>query len=297
MLAPFMVLPVAEDIEEEPASPELVELGRMLFHDPRLSGDGKISCNTCHVLTGYGTDGRKVSIGSGGRPSRRNTPSVFNLALQPVIFWDGRAESLEDQAREHLLDEGVMGLADEQAAERALRGVEDYQQAFAEAFPSQSVPVTFANVAEALAAFERRLLTPGRWDRVLGGEHGEMTAEEYAGLIVFVQKECAVCHAGFLLGGDILQPAAVMEPWPDRDDLGRAEVTGLSEDDLYFKVPSLRNVAETAPYFHDGSVDSLEEAVRRMGRHQLEEPLDEEEVGSISAFLRGLTGDLPPALP
>lgn len=284
-----------EDRFEGPGGEALVELGRRLWFDPRLSQDGELSCNTCHPLDRGGADGERTSTGHAGRKGRRNTPTVLNAAGAFAQFWDGRAATLEEQARGPLFASVEMA-ADAATVEARLRATPGYKPLFASAFPGDPRPATIDHVVAAIAAFERRLATPGRWDRFLRGDHEALSTREREGLKVFTNVGCMRCHTGPLLGGISYQKAGAVEPWPSTADLGRFEVTKNPADRFVFKVPTLRNVTRTAPYFHDGSVATLPEAIRTMGSHQLGVELSEDEVDAIAAWFAALSGDLPPGL-
>ena len=275
-----------------PSDDAVVELGKTLWFDGRLSQDGTVACNTCHPLDHGGADGLRLSPGVGGRKGRRNTPTALNAAGAFAQFWDGRAATLEEQARGPLFAPVEMA-AEAATVESRLRAVPGYPPLFARAFPGDAKPVTVDHVVTAIAAFERRLATPGRWDRFLQGDHDALNAREREGLKVFTNVGCMVCHTGALLGGTSYQKAGAVEPWPSTTDLGRFDVTKNPADKYVFKVPTLRNVARTAPYFHDGSAATLPDAIRMMGRHQLGLELSEDEVGAIGAWLGALSGDLP----
>jgi cytochrome c peroxidase len=270
----------------------LVRLGRILFFEPLLSRTGKISCNSCHPLDRYGATDTKVSVGIDGKLGRRNAPSVYNAAGHFRQFWDGRAASLAEQVAEPLANPSEMGMPPEQL-ERALREIPGYKPLFADAFPGQVQPITGGNVALAIAEFERGLITPSRWDRYLDGDTHGLTAAEKEGAKLFSNLGCLVCHTGANIGGTMYEKLGIHVPWPNQQDHGRREVTKNPADDMVFKVPSLRNVARTPPYFHDGSIESLDTAVRMMAHHQLGVDLTEEEARSIAAWLGSLTGDIP----
>jgi cytochrome c peroxidase len=280
-----------------------VDLGRMLFFEPRLSKSGEVSCNSCHALDQYGVDHRKTSLGIGGQLGGRNAPTVYNASGHFTQFWDGRATNVEAQALGPILNPKEMGIADGSAAITSLRAISGYAPLFAKAFPGVSEPMTFANVGDAIGAFERGLTTPGRWDSYLRGDLNALTSVEKKGLKVFLNSGCMVCHTGAYLGGSMFERVGVVEPWPNQEDKGRANVTNVAGDQMMFKVPSLRNVARTGPYFHDGSAETLDDAVKAMGRFQLGLDFSDEEAQSIVSWLHSLTGELPrayiqkPALP
>lgn len=272
-----------------------VELGRMLYFEKRLSKRQDLSCNSCHDLGHYGVDGQPTSAGTGGAHGTRNSPTVYNAAGFFAQFWDGRAQTVEAQATGPILNPIEMALPSADFGVKLLKSMPEYVTAFQNAFPAQADPVTFDNVGLAIGAFERRLTTPSRWDDYLRGQRNALTPSEIAGLSIFTNIGCMVCHTGEFLGGSMYQKVGVVEPWPNQRDQGRFETTKQEVDRMMFKVPTLRNVAETAPYFHDGSVPTLELAVRRMGKHQLGLNLADAEVESIVAWLKSLTGKLPEA--
>lgn len=289
--------------ETNPATPEKIALGRMLFYDPRLSKDETVSCNSCHDLAKYGVDGLPFSRGVGGQKGTRNSPTVYHAAGQVLQFWDGRAVDVEEQAKGPVLNPVEMAMASGAEVEVKLGAIPGYVSAFNRAFPGQAQPVTFDNVGLAIGAFERGLTTPSRWDRFLAGDGRALTSAEFAGHHEFMHAGCASCHHGPFVGGRSLQKLGAVKPWPEGSDVGREAVTKAPTDHMVFKVPTLRNVGQTGPYFHDGSVTTLDEAVRRMAAHQLGLSLNETQVSRIVAWLHALTGDIPheyirkPALP
>ncbi|MCW5801693.1 MAG: c-type cytochrome [Deltaproteobacteria bacterium] len=286
-----------------PENPALVDLGRMLFFDKRLSRDRDVSCNSCHRLDRYGVDHEATSTGARGKRGRRNAPTVYNAAGHVRAFWDGRAADLAEQAKGPILNPLEMAMPDGASVVRVLVAIPGYVTAFERAFPGAARPITYDHVGRAIAAFEKGLVTPSRWDRYLAGDASALTKREVAGLRLFSDTGCMACHTGRYLGGSSFQKAGVTRPWPNQRDQGRFEVTAAPADRMVFKVPGLRNVAMTAPYFHDGSAKTLEEAVGTMARVQLGEELSTEDIGLIVAWLGTLTGELPteyirePALP
>jgi cytochrome c peroxidase len=276
-------------------TPAQIALGRALFHDTRLSDGHDVSCNTCHSLNGYGADGRRVSFGSLGHTGGRNSPSVYNAAGQIAQFWDGRAATVEEQAKGPILNPAEMAMPDSGAVLAHLRESPAYVATFRAAFPGEAQPITYDNVGRAIGAFERGLVTPARWDRFLAGDSTALTAAERQGLATFVRAGCAGCHGGAYVGGQAFRPLGGSRPWPSHADSGRFQVTHQAGDLFVFKVPSLRNVEKTGPYFHDGSVASLDSAIRLMGRHQLGVELTDAQVHDIRAWLGALTGELPAA--
>lgn len=288
--------PHAEPISPLPPAPALpadkIALGERLFMDPRLSRDNSLACAGCHDLAKGGTDRRRYSVGVGGAIGSINAPTVFNSGFNFVQFWDGRAASLETQAAGPIHNPVEMDSTWDQVLAK-LRADHTYHQAFERVYADG---LTAANVVDAIATFERSLVTPDSpFDRYLRGDADALTADEREGYRRFKEFGCASCHQGVHVGGNMYQRFGVMEDYfagrPDTPgDLGRYNVTGRDEDRHVFKVPSLRNVALTPPYFHDGSAATLEEAVAVMGRVQLGRDLGAEDKRLIVAFLRTLTG-------
>jgi cytochrome c peroxidase len=276
------------------ASDAAVQLGRMLFFDQRLSKNGDLSCNSCHQLDKYGVDGLRTSTGAGGKKGKRNAPTVYHAAGFFQQFWDGRAQDVEEQAKGPITNPNEMAMANGDAVVKVLNAIPGYVDAFKNAFPGDAKPVSYDNVGRAIGAFERLLTTKSRWDQYLGGDKSALSAEEKEGLKVFTNIGCMVCHTGEMLGGNSFQKLGSVEAWPNQVDQGRFEVTKIPIDKMMFKVPTLRNVAMTGPYFHDGSAATLDDAVRLMGRHQLGLDLTAEEVKSMVTWLKSLTGTLPP---
>jgi cytochrome c peroxidase len=290
----FLPLPDRFDTEANPATDAKIALGRILFFDRRLSANGRLACHGCHDLAAFGADGRTVSLGHVGQPGRRNSPSVYNAAGFVAQFWDGRSPDVEDQSKQPILNPVEMAMPDEARAVRTLRAIPGYVRLFEDAFPRQRPAVTYDNMALAIGAFERGLVTPGRFDAFLRGDRQALEPEEREGFRRFVELGCASCHNGPELGGQTFEAIGHVRPYPDERDLGRFEVTGKVEDRLRFRVPGLRNVAKTAPYYHDGGIAELGEAVRSMAAHQLGVELTPRDQDAILAFLAALTGT-PPA--
>lgn len=289
--AVFGVLPDEAENANNPVTEEKIALGRMLYYDPRLSKNQDISCNSCHALDGFGVDGEATSPGHQGQRGDRNSPTVYNAALHFSQFWDGRAADVEEQAKGPVLNPVEMAMPDEESVLVVLNSIPGYPPMFAAAFPEDEDPVTFDNMANAIAAFERRLLTPSRFDAYLEGEDSALTPQEVAGLEAFFDTGCIQCHVGPTLGGISFQKIGRNVPYPTEDP-GRFQVTGNEPDRFFFKVPSLRNVAETGPWFHNGGVDTLPEAVRLMGKHQLGQELRPDQVEALVVFLGSLTGEV-----
>jgi cytochrome c peroxidase len=264
----------------------------MLYFEPLLSGTGKISCNSCHPLDQYGTTATKVSVGVDGRLGRRNAPTVYNAVGHFRLFWDGRAATLAEQAGGPISNPDEMGMSPARAVQ-VLNSIPGYRTAFATAFPSSGDAITIEHTTAAIAEFERGLVTPARWDRYIDGDTHALTTPEKEGAKLFANLGCMVCHTGAYVGGTMFEKLGIFVPWPNQTDHGRRDITHNPADDMVFKVPSLRNVARTPPYFHDGSAATLDTAVRMMAHHQLGVELSEEEAQSIAAWLGSLTGDIP----
>lgn len=283
----------------EADTPERVSLGRALWFEKRLSVNGTQACNDCHRLDGpdpTGADGHRTSDGARGSRGARNAPSVKNAGYHVAQFWDGRAKTLEEQAAGPILNPMEMAMPDAATAEKALRGATEYHDRFAAAFPGEADPVTLSNAARALAAFERTLKTRDRLDEFLGGKLDALSDREAAGLDLFLKTGCTTCHNSPTIGGNQFQLLGLVKAWETKDE-GRFAVTRNEEDRGKFKVPSLRNAVRTGPYFHDGSVDRLEEAVRKMAWHQLGKELSDDEIASLVAFLGALADRSGPVAP
>lgn len=269
-----------------------IALGRMLYFEPRLSLNQQISCNTCHQLTRYGVDSEPTSPGHKGQRGTRNSPTVFNAGFHFVQFWDGRAKDLAEQAKGPVLNPVEMAMPSEAHVLRVLNSIPAYPALFRDAFPGEKNPLTYDNVAKAIAVFEDRLVTPAPWDRFLKGDRDALDHKAKAGFLAFLDAGCQACHSGRLLGGSLYQKLGAVEPYPDESDPGRYEVTGNEADRMFFKVPTLRNIEKTAPYYHDGSVATLEEAVRLMGKHQLGKELSADQIDLIVYWMKSLTGEI-----
>ena len=289
-LQPIVPLTAIENL-----SPERVALGRSLFHDSRLSADFSLACASCHKLDQGGADGLRVSLGIGGAIGQINAPTVLNSGYSLAQFWDGRAATLEEQAGGPVHNPIEMGSNWAQVLSRLAQDT-DFKTAFLRAYPDG---LTANNLADAISTFERSLVTlNARFDRYLRGESTVLSALEISGYRLFRDFGCISCHQGALVGGNMYQKFGVLGNFfagrpTTTADLGRYNVTQREEDRHVFKVPSLRNVALTAPYFHDGSADTLEQAVAVMARVQLGRELLSDEVEAIVAFLNTLSGELP----
>lgn len=288
------------NIPKTPQQEAKIELGKMLWFDPRLSLSGKVSCNTCHDLSTNGADTKPLSIGYAGRKGTVNSPTVFNAEKQIAQFWDGRAKTLAEQATGPITNPLEMAMTPE-LAEGVIRSIPGYRPYFEKAFGSKNP--TFSEIAEALAAFETTLTTPNApFERYLKGDKNALTQQQIDGLKLFRRSGCIRCHSGNLLGGTSFQKVGSVRPYvTDNSSKGRMDVSGKPWDEMMFKVPTLLNVERTAPYFHDGAVKTMPDAVKKMADIQLDMNLSEKQVEEIVAFLESLNGELPkiekPTLP
>lgn len=292
----FQPLPEVAATSANPLSDAKVELGSKLFHDPRFSKSQTISCNSCHGLGNYGVDGTPNSKGHRNQRGDRNAPTVFNAALHLSQFWDGRAATVEEQAKGPVLNPIEMAMTDSDHVIKVINSIPDYPKMFARAFPGENDPVNYDNFGRAIGAFERKLLTPAPWDEFLRGKGSSLTDEQKAGFNTFFESGCATCHNGPAVGGALYQKLGLIKPWPGLKDAGREKATKNAAERGFFKVPSLRNITKTGPYLHDGSVSDLPTMVRKMAEHQVGKALGDAEVKSIVTFLQALTGTLPEKL-
>lgn len=293
---------------DNPTTEAKVELGQMLYHDPRLSSTGTVSCSSCHNTMLGGEDNRPNSMGVNGQTGGRSAPTVWNAAFNKVQFWDGRAASLEDQAAGPVTNPIEMGMKSWDDVVARLNAIEGYKDAFAKAFGTDST-ITKDNATKAIAAYERTLITPNSpYDRYAGGETSALTEQQVRGMNKAVELGCTGCHSGPAFNGagtfqrfPVTDNAYFAAQYHFKKDKGLAEVTKKAEDEHMWKVPTLRNIALTAPYFHNGSVKTLDKAVQVMGKVQLGKDLSKEEIADIVAFLNSLTGEFPkqkmPVLP
>jgi cytochrome c peroxidase len=272
-------------------TPEMVELGKKLYFDTRLSVNGEQSCNTCHdVEAKAGVDNLPVSPGAiEGKEGVRNSPTVLNAGFHFVQFWDGRSPDLVDQAKGPILNPDEMAFETEAQVEETLGAVPEYQEMFAKAFPDDEKPLSFHNTAVAIAAFERTLISRSRYDDYIAGINNAMNNTEKRGMKLFIETGCITCHTGHQFGANIYQKMGLVNAYENKEDKGRFDVTGNEADKYMFKVASLRNVALTQPYFHDGAVNDLSEAVKKMAWMSLGKELKDQEVEQIVAFLKALT--------
>lgn len=289
----FAPLPSVMNSPDNSVTEAKVTLGRVLYYDPRLSVNQKISCNTCHPLDAYGAESKSVSTGFKQQQGKRNAPTVYNAAGHFVQFWDGRAPTVEEQAKGPITNPIEMAMPSNAAAVQVIKSMPEYVALFEKAFPNDKDSVTYNNMALAIGAFERGLVTPSAWDAFLKGNQSALTEAQKSGFNTFASTGCQWCHAGPYVGGAVYQKLGVVKPWPKQDDLGLYQISKDEMDKMVFKVPSLRNINKTGPYFHDGSVATLDEAIRNMAVHQRGTALTDKQVKSIEAWMDSLTGQIP----
>ncbi len=295
----------APEPAENPTTPEKVELGKILYHDPRLSSTGTVACASCHNVMAGGEDNRGGSVGVHAQVGGRSAPTVWNSAFNAVQFWDGRAPSLEAQAKGPVTNPIEMGMKSWDDVVARLKAIPGYAPLFAKAFPGAD-PVTADNAAKAIAAYERTLITPNSaYDKFANGDQSALNEQQKRGLKTFAEVGCTSCHSGPVFNGQQGQGTGHFMKFPTNEnpaleaqyefskDMGRYEATKNEADKHFFKVPTLRNIALTAPYFHNGKVKTLEEAVKIMAKLQLDKELTPQQVDDITAFLNALTGEFP----
>jgi cytochrome c peroxidase len=296
--AGLMALPFGSGkVEHNPMIHEKIDLGAMLFFDPRLSASGLISCNTCHNLGTGGDDNLPTSVGHGWQKGPRNAPTVLNAVYNKAQFWDGRAADLKAQAKGPI-QAGVEMANKPEAVVTTLKSMPEYVERFQRSFPGEADPVTFDNVAKAVEAFEATLVTPSApFDTWIEGDDGALSDEQKQGLSLFIGKGCSACHSGVNVGGQAYFPFGLIKK-PGADilppgDKGRFAVTKTASDEYVFRAAPLRNIALTAPYFHSGQVWDLEQAVGIMSTAQLGSEMSDHDTRLIAAFLASLTGQQP----
>lgn len=281
-----MITPLPTNI---PYDKEKAMLGKQLYMDTSLSKDGKVSCNTCHDLKRYGVDNEIFSIGADGVLDEPfNSPTTFNSVFNFVQFWDGKAKNLADQAKNPFINPKEMALKDEAEVVKRVEANAKYKASFDKIYGE----ITMQNITDAIAEFEKTLITPNApFDRYLNGDENAISSQAKRGWEAFKSNGCVACHQGQNIGGTMYQKIGIFEPYPNQENLGRYEITKIESDKMVFKVPSLRNVAKTAPYYHDGSIPTLDACVQFMAYYQLGKFLDQQTVDDIVAFLESLTGE------
>jgi cytochrome c peroxidase len=296
--AVFGPLPASMPSPDNPITPEKVKLGNILFFESRISIDRTVSCAKCHPPGLYAADGLRKAVGNHCKDNPRNSPTILNAASQISAHWVGNRTSVEDQARQAVTGPPAFGMPNNESVEKVLKGMKEYVALFKAAFPADKDPVTVVNFAKAVGAFERTLMTPDPFDDFMKGNAGSLSDQQKRGLRAFMDTGCMTCHFGPYLGGQMYQKFGVFEPYQKytksmQVDDGRFAVTKSEADRFLFKVPVLRNVAMTPPYFHDGSVDHLADAVVIMAKVQLAKDLTTSQAEDITDFLRALTGKMP----
>lgn len=293
----FSPLPKTFPSKDNEITKEKVDLGRLLFFERKLSTNDMISCATCHAIEYYYSSPAARQMGALALQPR-NAPTVLNSAGQFVQHWIGNRKDVEDQALQSLTGPAAFGNKSKEEVENKLKSIPEYVELFKKAFPNENDPVKAENIAKAIGAFERTLSTPSRFDEFLKGNTKALTEKEKKGLKLFMEVGCVSCHNGSLLGGNMYQKFGIYQPYwnytkSENIDEGRYVITKNEEDKYVFKVPTLRNVMMTAPYFHDGSVKNIEDAIWIMAKVQLNKELTKEQVEFIKSFLNSLTGDIP----
>lgn len=275
----------------EKDTPVMVDLGKKLYFETRISQNNKMSCNTCHMVDNNraGVDNEPTSEGVHGQRGDRNSPTTLNAGFHLAQFWDGRAETLEEQAKGPVLNPVEMAMPDETEVLRRLKEVPEYPKLFKAAFGENPEPINYDNFARAVAAFERTLITHDRFDDFMKGDDKALSTKELAGLNLFLSTGCTTCHIGPMIGANMYQKMGLIHPYSNTNDVGRIKITNEEWDEYRFKVPALRNVALTYPYFHDGKVATLEAAIKTMAHIQLNKDLKDEEVAHFKAFLTALS--------
>jgi cytochrome c peroxidase len=291
-------LPSEAPNPDNPATDEKIFLGKVLYFDKRLSKDGNISCNSCHQLDKFGVDNLAFSPGDDGTLGGRNSPTSLNAAFHFAQFWDGRAKDVEEQAGMPILNPVEHAIPSEDFLMKRIAEIKTYQTLFKNAYPDDKNPITFNNLKKAIGSFERTLITPSRFDQFAQGDANALNLQEKRGIKEFINAGCGACHNGPLLGGKMFQKFGVFADYwtltgSKNIDKGRFDVTNQESDMYMFKVPSLRNIEHTFPYFHDGSVEKLEDAVKIMVKLQQNRELSDNQVNDIVAFLKTLSGELP----
>ena len=285
-------------LDLEAPDADKVILGKYLFFDTQLSGQGNISCNSCHNLNTYGVDNERFSPGDApGTIGGRNSPTVFHAALHKMQFWDGRAADVEEQAGGPILNPLEHNIKNEKQLVDRLKEIELYQDLFTIAYGNKN-PISFKNMTNAIGAFERTLMPESKFDKYLEGDDSALSIQEKKGLKIFIDSGCITCHSGPALGGQMFQKFGLFDDYwkytESKDvDLGLFDISKKESEKYIFKVPGLRNIVHTSPYFHDGSIKDLDTAVKIMGKLQRNVDLSEEEVKDIVAFLGSLSSDIP----
>lgn len=294
----FQPLPARAESADNPITEAKASLGKVLYYDTRLSKTGNNSCNSCHNLATFGVDNLPTSKGDAGKFGDRNSPTVLNAAFHTTQFWDGRAKDVEEQAGGPILNPAEMAIPSKEFLVAKLKGIKEYNEMFKAAYPSDKDPITYPNIQKSIAAFERTLVTPSQFDNYLNGDHQALSVDQKEGLKTFIAVGCIQCHSGVTLGGSSFQKFGVYGDYRTHtgtpcEDEGRKKETKQEADKDFFKVPGLRNIEKTAPYFHNGCVADLPQTVKIMAKAQLNQDLSDAQVTGIVTFLKALTADVP----
>jgi len=294
----FGPLPQVMTFKKNPITPQKVQLGKILFYETRISVDGTVSCARCHPIGLYAADGLRKAVGNNCKINPRNAPTILNAAGQISAHWIGNRADVEDQAKQSVIGPPSFGMPSYEAVENKLKEIRGYTDLFEKAFPGEANPITVDNFAKSVGAFERTLVTPSAFDAFVKGDRTALKALQKRGLKAFMEIGCMTCHSSAYFGGQMYEEFGVVEPYwkytkSDPIDEGRYAVTKSEADKYVFKVPVLRNVEKTAPYFHDGSVGKLENAVWIMAKIQLGKDLGKTQVEDVVTFLKSLTGKIP----
>lgn len=289
-----LLQPSYRPVELNVVSSSKVELGRKLYHDPRLSPDNTTSCNSCHDLQAYGTNGVKYRRQQlEAQHSGRDVPSIYNLGSLELFDWDGSSKTLKEKIRDAIRSPHEMQNTSTAELVERIQSAEGYQALFTEAYGENDEPFTYPNIVEALEAFISGLVTKAPIDHFMAGDDTALTAEQIQGGHLFTEHACYTCHTGTNFGGQMLQKVGIIQPWPNQKDLGYYEHTQDHAHKMFFRVSPLRNVEKTAPYFHDSSSKNLRDATQRMALYERGHYLNAKDSMTIEAFLNSLTGPLP----
>ena len=289
--------PIPEGVEK-PTMDDATKLGQMLFFDKRLSRGQDVSCASCHDLAKTGQDGEVTATGTKKEKSKRNTPTLLNAGGSFAQGWDARATTIDELVMPHVLDPAIMGMPSEERVTETIESIPGYAAAFKKAFPDEKPAVSADTVSRALGTYTKKLFARSRWDRYLAGDKSALNDAELGGFAMFVEAGCTSCHQGKYIGATQSQKLGIAKPWPGPagEEPGRFAATKQEADRGMWKVPTLRNVTQTGPYLHDGSVASLEEMTRLMARHQTGRELSEPQIKAIVTWLGTLNGEPPKEL-
>jgi cytochrome c peroxidase len=292
ILSPYMTM-LEVDNEKLKANKDIIDLGRILFYDKRLSANESISCNSCHDLKKYGTNGEYYTKLRKGQGFYRDVPSIYNKVNCQMFNWDGSKKTLKAQVAAAIENKHEMNFPDKVLLIERLKKVTGYKAFFQKAFPNDNAPVSFDNLVKALTLFQEGLITLAPIDRFLKGDDKALTAKQLKGAKAFDEKNCFACHTGVSFGGEMIMKLGVTREWPNQKDLGYYNVSKNPLHKMTFRVSPLRNVEKTAPYFHDASSTRLWDAIRKMGWHEIGDHISLQDVANIQDFLKSFTGEIP----